>query len=187
MSVSAIPISSVSMNSATATASDPLRSDIISAGPLSLYFHRTDDEDWVWPKSYKHCGTYATYTELFGVLKEIGNSEFIKGMYFLMKDPYPPVWEDKAHLHGGTYCINIKEVSAFETFQIYAGALGEGLATKTAANRIVGLSISPKKGFHIMKIWNTDAKYKNVEDVCLYTPDMKASDIRYRVNTDQRF
>jgi hypothetical protein len=183
-------VSSVSIPISTnpsAVAADPMTSDIISTGPLSLYFHRTDDEDWVWPKSYKHCGTYTSYKELFGFLKEIGNAEFIKGMYFLMKDPYPPVWEDKAHLHGGTYCINIKEVSAFETFQIYAGALGEGLTTKTPGNRIVGLSISPKKGFHIMKIWNTDGKYKNVDDVCLYTPDMKASDIRYRVNTDQRF
>jgi len=124
---------------------------------------------------------------MWKAFKTISESEFIGGMYFLMVNPYPPVWENPSHMRGGTYCINIKEVTAYEVFQRYAAAMGDKLATKTEGNRIVGLSISPKKGFHIMKLWNADAKYSNVTDVNLYGPDMKASDIRYRPNTDQRF
>jgi len=183
MSVSSVPLPI----SSDSTVADPMASDIITAGAMSLYFHRTDDEDWVWPKSYTKIGTYTSYKELWGSLAHIAAPKFIGGMFFLMVDPYPPVWEDKAHLHGGTYCINIKEVTAFETFQIYSAAMGEGLATKTPGNRIVGLSISPKKGFHIMKIWNADARHSNVNDIHLYSSDMKASDIRFRANTDQRF
>ena len=181
MSTSAIPVSS---NSSVPMTSLP---EPISAGPVSLYYHGQNDDDWSWPRSYKKIGTFTDYSELWGAFKRMTEPQFIGGMFFLMVDPYLPVWEHKDHMYGGTYCINIKETSAFETFQVYAAAMGERLVTKTDANRIVGLSISPKKGFHIMKIWNADAKHSNVNDIHLYAPDMKASDIRFRANTDQRF
>jgi hypothetical protein len=157
-----------------------------SFAPLTLYFHATDNSDWR-PTSYDKIGTFSTHADLFGTFAAIPHAKFIGGMFFLMLDPLPPVWEAKEHLHGGTYCINVSERVAYETFQRYAAAMTEGLITRDADNKIVGLSISPKKGFHIMKIWNKDHHYSTPSGIHLLGDEMKVADIRYRNNVDQRF
>ena len=38
--------------------------------------------------------------------------------------------------------------------------------TKNSENKINGITISPKRGFNIIKVWNTDAqKFNNPSDV----------------------
>lgn len=158
-----------------------------SFAPLSLFFHATDNSDWRWPASYEKIGSFTTHADMFGCFHAITPAKFNGGMFFLMRDPLPPVWEAKEHLNGGTYCINVGEKVAFETFQRYAAAMAEGLVSRDADNKIIGLSISPKKGFHIMKIWNADAHYATPSGIHLLGDEMKVADIRYRNNVDQRF
>ena len=54
-----------------------------------------------------------------------------------------------------------------------------------AANPIVGVTISPKKGFCIIKLWNTDAvKHKNAADVAILHEDVQTGEILYRPHVE---
>lgn len=104
-----------------------------------------------------------------------------------MKNPYLPLWENRANIRGGSYCIKVPEKSAYETFCRYVAAGILNIVSKETSNNIVGISISPKKGFHILKIWNTEAKmHHKPTDINLYGDGMITSDVIYRPHVDQK-
>ncbi len=104
-----------------------------------------------------------------------------------MRDPYPPLWENRVNIRGGSYSIKVPERSAYETFTRYAAAGVLNMIAKEEGNQIVGVSISPKKGFHILKIWNLDAKvFNRPSEISIYGDGMLMSDIIYKPHLDQR-
>jgi hypothetical protein len=56
-----------------------------------------------------------------------------------------------------------------------------GSATKSSSNRINGISISPKRGFNIVKVWNSDAgSFESPSDInTSISPVIKESEIIY--------
>lgn len=157
------------------------------SGSWTLYFHDPEDTKWS-PDSYKKIGTFTNFTALWGALAAVEAGAFLSGMYFLMNDPSPPSWDHRSNINGGTYCIKVPEVAARETFERYAAASIIGLATTDAANKVVGISISPKKGFHIIKVWNAACKsFSTPTDLALLGEGTRVSDILYRRHVDQRF
>lgn len=104
-----------------------------------------------------------------------------------MRDPYLPLWENRANIRGGSYSIKIPEKSAYETFSRYTAAGILNMIGKETGNQIVGVSISPKKGFHILKLWNVDAKlFHKASEIHLYGDGMIPSDVIYRPHVDQK-
>jgi hypothetical protein len=104
-----------------------------------------------------------------------------------MRGEYSPLWENKANIHGGSYCLKVTRRNSVEVFQRYLAAAALGACAKDAANQIVGVTISPKKGFCIIKIWNLDAKrFKSPADLNLLHEEIKEAEILYRNHTDQR-
>jgi hypothetical protein len=168
--------------------SDMTGSDFESfpSGSWTLYLHDPDDSSWT-PESYKKLGSFHSFSPLWGALKRISGDRFISGMYFLMKDPYLPLWEHRTNIHGGSYCVKVSESNAEEIFQRYSAAAILGLVSTDPKNEIIGVTISPKKGFHIMKLWNTSSKlFKKPEEINLYGDGMKLSDVLYRPHVDQK-
>lgn len=105
----------------------------------------------------------------------------------MMRDPYPPLWENRVNIRGGSYSIKVPEKSAYETYCRYVAAGIMQMIGKDKANNIMGVSISPKKGFHILKLWNVDARSFNATaDVAIYGDGMILSDIIYRPHVDQK-
>ena len=156
------------------------------SGSWTLHFHDPEDTTWS-PESYKKIGTFSNYSELWGTLKQIGDDRFLSGMYFLMKDPYLPLWEHRTNIHGGSYCIKVPEASAIETFQRYIAAATLELVATDPKNTIIGVTISPKKGFHILKLWNLSSKvYNKPSEVQCYGEGMKSADVLYRPHVDQK-
>ncbi len=152
----------------------------------TLYFHDPEDSSWT-PESYKVLGSFTSFPDLWATLARIGETKFLSEMFFLMRDPYPPLWENRINIRGGSYSIKIPERSAFETFERYAAAGILQMIGKEAGNQIVGVSISPKKGFHILKIWNLDAKmYHKPTEVQVLGDGMLVSDIIYKPHLDQK-
>lgn len=159
---------------------------VFSSGSWTLYFHDPADTDWK-PDSYKRIATFRNFTELWTALHTIQSDRFLGGMFFLMKDPYVPMWEHRSNIHGGSYCIKLPEAIANEAFQRYAAAAILEIVASDPKNAIVGVSISPKKGFHILKLWNLTCKmFHKPTDVKLYMEGMKTSDILYRPHVDQK-
>lgn len=152
----------------------------------TLYFHDPADTLWT-PESYKRIGTFRSFESLWGTFHRISNEQFLGGMYFLMKDPYLPLWEHRSNIHGGSYSIKVPESQAYETYQRYCAAGILELIATDAKNSTVGITISPKKGFHILKLWNTSSKlFNKPADVHIYSECVKLSDIMYRPHVDQK-
>jgi len=165
-----------------------------------MYYHATYDNEWG-TGSYKMLGSLSTFSELWGALKHI-EGEFPHGMYFLMKGiPNPevpgaplkwdkgnhaPLWEHKYNNLGGAYCIKVDR-DALDVFQQYAAAAILGEVTTNPANPIIGVTISPKKGFYILKLWNLSADdFHDPRDIKLLPASVKASDILYRPHGEAR-
>lgn len=156
------------------------------SGSWTLYYHGTADTDWR-PESYKRVGSFHDFPALWGTLQTITDTNFLGGMFFLMRDPYLPLWEHRSNIHGGSYCIKVPEAHAAETFQRYAAAAILGLVSSDPKNEVVGVTISPKKGFHILKLWNVTSKlFNKPTDIAVYGPTMKVTDILYRPHVDQK-
>jgi len=151
-----------------------------------LYFHDPEDSNWT-AASYKLLGSFSTFPELWATFARIGEQKVLSGMFFLMKDPFPPLWENRSNIRGGSYSIKVPEKSSYESFMRYVAASILSLTSLQEENPIVGVSISPKKGFHILKIWNTDARafHKNA-DIRIFGDGMILSDIIYRPHVDQK-
>lgn len=176
-------------------------SSLPSFPPWSIYYHATYDSEWH-AKSYKLLGSFTTFPEMWGALKRI-ETHFPHGMYFLMKGVpsaevpgsdgpkwekghHAPLWEHKYNVHGGAYCIKV-ERDGLDVFQHYAAAAILGEITANPANPIIGVTISPKKGFYIMKLWNTSSDdFKDPRDIKLLPLSVKTSDILYRPHGDAR-
>jgi hypothetical protein len=157
------------------------------SGAWTLYFHAPDDTTWT-PASYIKLGTFTNFRALWGVLQRIGPAHFLTGMFFLMRDPFPPMWEHRSNINGGTYCVKVPEATAHETFQRYAAASILDLATSDPRNTIVGISISPKKGFHILKVWNNNCKtWNKPTELVILADGLRHADILYRPHVEQKF
>ena len=131
-----------------------------------VWYHNPSDNNWSL-KSYKNIYEFDNLTDYFRFqnswqdnLPPLKNS-----MFFLMrkKDEYEyiyPMWEDKNNKPGGCWSFKIDSSivdSIWETLSLYL--IGEIMGSTTEnSNKINGISFSPKKGFCIIKIWNTDSK-----------------------------
>jgi len=104
-----------------------------------------------------------------------------------MRGQFSPLWENKANIRGGSYCLKVPRRNAIEVFTRYLAAAALGICAKDNVNEIVGVTISPKKGFCIIKIWNTNAKtFGSSADLQILHDDVKTEEILYRRHTDQR-
>jgi len=157
----------------------------IGSGPWTLYFHESDDKSWG-ADSYKKIHGAASWEGLGTLLREMGPTRIMGGVLKIMRGDTSPLWENKVNIRGGAYCIKVPRRVAVEVFTRYvAAAAAECATTDPAANPIVGVTISPKKGFCIIKLWNTDAvKHKNAADVAILHEDVRTGEILYRPHVE---
>lgn len=165
-------------------------SDSFPSGSWTLYFHDPADSSWT-KDSYKIIGSFRSFPELWATIgaasSRIPDTKILNGMFFLMRDPYLPLWESKANIRGGSYSVKVPEKASSETFSRYMAAAALNLISKDEKNQIVGVSISPKRGFHIIKIWNTDSRaFHSPADINIYGDGMIVSDVIYRPHVDQK-
>ena len=86
------------------------------------------------------------------------------------------------HIRGGAWS---KKVDARETCEVFIDAMAHCFVNGFLTNykeAIVGVSVSPKGQFHIIKVWNTTT---NITDRKLFAPSMKmkaTDDIVYKAH-----
>jgi len=75
-------------------------------------------------------------------------------MYFFMRKGFPPLWECKENENGGAWSKKIDASQAQTSFiDLMVHCASDELLVKNKET-LVGISISPKGQFHIIKIWN---------------------------------
>ena len=118
-----------------------------------LYFHDPYDMNWE-NSSYKFITTISSVDDFIQVFKSF-NDLWSRGMFFIMREHITPRWEDDNNKNGGCFSYKInKDELIDKLFDIISLVIGETLGINDLiSHNINGISICPKKNYHIVRIW----------------------------------
>ena len=133
-----------------------------------LWYHNPSDKNW-------NLDSYIKVVELNSVedFCKLKNSwkgnlpSLTEGMFFLMRILNDkiifPQWEDRHNREGGYWSIKIDKGQSEEIwFDLLMLIIGENITNGIYDSlNINGISISPKKQFCILKVWNNNNKYSD--------------------------
>jgi hypothetical protein len=146
-----------------------------------LWYHDPENRDYS-IESYVRIADISTPQQFWSVVESIPKEAWESGMFFFMREGYRPLWEAPEHIRGGAWS---KKVDAKDTCEVFIDAMAHCFVNDFLVNykeAIVGVSVSPKGQFHIIKIWNTTT---NITDKKLFTPSLKmksTDDIVYKAH-----
>jgi hypothetical protein len=142
--------------------------------PLSnkwnFYSHLHGDKDWSLD-SYTKIATFQKVDDVVFTMNELTKDMFMNFMFFMMKDGILPLYEFPENIKGGHFSFKISSENVIEVFKNVCYAMCGGTILSTTMikaekmdlylSHINGLSISPKKGFFILKIWLNTRSLQN--------------------------
>ena len=167
----------------------------LPSGTWTLYFHAPREKRWTLD-TFQPIATMRTLRETLAVFHELGE-KVKRGMYFCMRDPIPPLWENYQNIRGGSYSIRGGPEEGGEYYKAYIVGAMTGVVTTHPSDQIVGLSISPKimsgpngshrVGFYVIKIWNRDSeKFNDPTGINLLHSKLVPSDVLYTPHVDKK-
>ena len=167
----------------------------LPSGTWTLYFHAPKEKRWTLD-TFKPIAKISTLRMAVQVFQELGD-KIKRGMYFCMKDPIPPLWENYQNIRGGSYSIRGGTEEGGDYYKTYILAAMLNMVTTDSKDQIVGLSISPKimsgpngthrVGFYVIKIWNKDSDtFKNPAGIHLLHQKLVPSDVLYTPHVDKK-
>lgn len=132
------------------------------ASKWSLYYHDPEDSNWTansYINIYDNIDSIQSFWNVYNLLPK---GTFHLGMFFLMRDNILPTWEDPANCNGGCWSYKVPINDVFQVWELLSAYLVSEQLTPTEKNLLTGISISPKKGFCVIKIWNNDSSKKEI-------------------------
>lgn len=163
----------------TTSLDDSKISSLIPTGSWTVYFHSPEETKWTL-NTFVSLGSMKTWHQFWSIMEVLKTESFSDGMFFLMRDPAPPLWESHYHIRGGCYSFRCQKKEAADVYLTYSIAAMLGGAATSDDNKINGISISPKRGFNIIKVWNTDAqKFSQPSTLCTSISTVKEAEIIY--------
>ncbi len=146
-----------------------------------LWFHDPNNADYS-ESSYTPIMKVESVDDLWSLLKAIPLSSWNTGMFFFMREGYRPLWDVPENDKGGAWS---KKVDAADTYKVLEDCIVHCFADKMLKQNndcVVGVSVSPKGQFHIIKIWNNTTA---INDRRLFSQSLKmkiGSDIAYKAH-----
>jgi len=141
----------------------------LPSGTWTLYFHAPKEKRWTLD-TFQPLGKMSTLQDAVSMFQELGD-KLRRGMYFCMKDPIPPLWENYQNIRGGSYSLRGSAEDGMDLYKSYIIGSMMNMAVHDTADSIVGISISPKImnlsngqskiGFYVIKVWNKDCEAFN--------------------------
>ena len=127
-----------------------------------LWFHNPVDNDWS-IDSYRQICSINTIEEFWELMSYLNGNHISNSMFFLMRKGIKPIWEDEFNENGGCWSFKISKRDVYKAWiELSIALLGEIITLDAKEScHINGISISPKKAFSIIKIWNRDSKKSN--------------------------
>ena len=129
-----------------------------------VWYHNPSDQSWT-IDSYKDILEIQS-VEDFLVLKNTWDKclpKVFEGMFFIMRkletgQVIYPQWEDVNNRNGGYWSFKIDKEHAQDIwFRLCSFTIGESICNEVMESlQVNGISISPKKNFCIIKIWNNN-------------------------------
>ena len=131
-----------------------------------LWAHLPHDTDWSL-KSYLQIHKIATVEDAIALVESLPDALVRNCMLFMMREGVQPTWEDPRNRNGGcfSYKVNNKQVpAAWRNLSLCIA--GETAAQDAAISQdIMGITISPKKQFCILKVWLSNCRHQNPESI----------------------
>lgn len=124
--------------------------------PWSFWYHSSSEHDWS-RKSYVSLYKTQIAEEFWGVFKLLTSKHFDRGIVFVMRDDVFPDWSSPENIKGGflSYKINSggKKQQFLEVVKLWLERLVSNTLSLNAGVIPNGISISPKSGHFILKVW----------------------------------
>lgn len=155
----------------------------IPSGVWTLYFHSPGEKRWSIDTFHK-LGVVETWQDYWSLVRALEDVKWTRGMFFWMRGTVPPLWENFQNIKGGSYSICISETDSIDVFHRYTIACMFNIAT-VPEDTIQGITISPKKGFHVIKLWNKEASKFN-KSTGLTVIDKRVADVRYTPHVEKK-
>jgi hypothetical protein len=146
-----------------------------------LWYHDPNNSDYSL-ESYIRISEITTVEDFWSIVEAISSEAWNSGMFFLMRDGYRPLWDAPENDKGGAWS---KKVDASETFNVFVDCMVHSIAGKFLTKNndtVVGITLSPKGNFHIIKIWNNST---TISDRKLFSPTLRmklGDDIAYKAH-----
>lgn len=157
----------------------------IPTGAWTLYFHSPAEKRWS-IDTFKNIGTVTTWGEYLSLINTFDDSKWGQGMFFWMKSTVPPLWENFQNIKGGSYSLCVGANDSIDIFHRYTIGCMIGMITHKE-DSIQGITISPKKGFHVIKLWNKDAARFNLSTgLSILDARVKSAEIRYMPHVEKK-
>lgn len=152
-----------------------------------LWFHSPLDNDWS-IDSYKEICEINTIEEFWGLSDELDEKLICNCMFFLMRKGIKPIWEDKENCDGGCWSFKITKKDIYKAWnELSIALLGETVTlSKDKAEGITGISLSPKKAFSIIKIWNKNSKENKVDLLSKKIPFIFLNSSIYKAHNEKK-
>ena len=128
----------------------------------TLWAHLPHDTDWS-INSYKKIYTMQTVQETIAVTETLPDILVKNCMLFIMREGVKPIWEDPKNRDGGCFSYKIPNKNVYDVWKelTYVVVGNSVSANSSFVNSVVGITISPKKNFCIIKIWMSNCKNQN--------------------------
>ena len=130
---------------------------------LKMVAHLPHDTDWSLA-SYVEILTIFTVEEMITLTLSLPPIFVQNCMLFIMKNGVNPTWEDERNRQGGFFSYKLAgEQAIFNAWKVASFALAGGTLSenKTFVDNVTGITISPKKGFCILKVWLTSRQFQD--------------------------
>jgi hypothetical protein len=146
-----------------------------------LWYHDPENKDYSLT-GYVKIADMNTPQQFWTVVDSISKEAWESGMFFFMRRGFKPLWDAPENEAGGAWS---KKVEASEVYNVFVDLMVHCVTNELMSSRketLVGVTVSPKGPFSIIKIWNTtttvsDNTYLNskmghfkVGDDVTYTP-----------------
>jgi len=134
----------------------------------TFWYHSSKLDDWS-KNSYVCLNQTKTAEQFWGTYKLFSQKHYDEGIIFIMKEDIFPDWSEPSNINGGFISIKIDtRIDNIKLIQIIKewleNLISETIMSKKINNGIVhGISISPKSGHWVLKLWMKDKLCKASE------------------------
>jgi hypothetical protein len=126
-----------------------------------LWYH-PPTADWT-PSSYVKIGCLKNVEQTITTLESLPVKLVINSSLFIMRKGVMPIWEDPKNRNGGYISYKIPNAEVPITWrEVVYSLVGNTISSqKSFITCVNGASLAPKRGFCILKIWQTNCDNQN--------------------------
>lgn len=140
-----------------------------------LWYHDPDNKDYSF-ESYIRVADIQTSQQFWTVVDSISKEAWESGMFFFMRHGFRPLWDSSENENGGAWSKKIESSTVHSTFtDLMVHCIANALFVHRKET-LVGVTMSPKGPFSIIKVWNTTASVTDKNFLCNTIQNFKIGD-----------